>query len=526
MKHTKQWIALLLAVVMTAALLGVPAFAADKAPNDLGFETYVALGDSIATGLNNNTGTNEDAYGSWANGYTVKLAEKLGLITEATPRYTPDGYDVVYYTSPNESGFRSWAFPAMRTKEILQQVDPTYHYERDRFADYWLDNGELNERLGDVPALIQADVAKADLITLNIGSNDVVLAQLRNTAWEIEDEVGVGASAIIDLVKSKLGFADAPNLPEGTDENAIVAKFLPLFIKNVLKGYNEFLQNMPKILKALRAQNPTAQIVVIGVFNPVHYSLSLTDGKLPVSLGEMLDGVMTPLNAALATFCMRYRCTYVDVVDEPTDSSMHPTNEGYIDIASRIYSKLKVRPTETAFVDASSLPDEFKAAINWAVDTGITTGKGPETFAPYDKCTRAEIVTFLWRMAGEPEAAAPAAFEDVAADAWYAEAVAWAAENGITNGTSETKFSPDQTCTRGQIVTFLYRYDQLVNSEAGETTAEKTFRDVSPAAYYGAPVTWAVKNGITKGISSVLFAPLQTCNRVQAVTFLFRYSHL
>ena len=524
MKHTKQWIALLLAVVMTAALLSVPAFA--KAPNDLGIETYVALGDSIATGLNDNTGTNEDAYGSWANGYTVRLAEKLGLIDDETPHYVPDGYDCVYYTSPNDGGFRSWAFPAMRTKEILQQVDPTYEYERDRFAEYWLDNGELNELLGDVPALIQADVKDADLITLNIGSNDVVLAQLRETAWEIEDEVGVGASAIIDLMKSKLGFADAPTLPEGTDENAIVMKFIPLFLKNVMKGYNEFLQNMPKILKALRAQNETAQIVVIGVFNPVHYSLSLTDNKLPITLGEMLDGVMTPLNAALANFCMRYRCTYVDVVDEPVDGSMHPTNEGYEDMASRIYAKLKYHPTETGFTDTDALSAEFQNAVNWAVATGVTNGFPDGTFQPDKTCTRAEIVTCLWRMAGEPEAAAPAAFEDVAADAWYAEPVAWAAENGITNGTSATKFSPDQTCTRGQIVTFLYRYDRLVNAEAGETAAASTFRDVSPAAYYGAPVTWAVKNGITKGISSVLFAPLQSCNRIQAVTFLFRYSHL
>ena len=524
MKHTKQWIALLLAVVMTAALLSVPAFA--KAPNDLGIETYVALGDSIATGLNDNTGTNEDAYGSWANGYTVRLAEKLGLITDETPSYVPDGYDCVYYTSPNEGGFRSWAFPAMRTKEILQQVDPTYNYERDRFAEYWLDNGELNEQLGDVPALIQADVKDADLITLNIGSNDVVLAQLRETAWEIEDEVGVGASAIIDLMKSKLGFADAPTLPEGTDENAIVMKFIPLFLKNIMKGYNEFLQNMPKILKALRAQNETAQIVVIGVFNPVHYSLSLTDNKLPITLGEMLDGVMTPLNAALANFCMRYRCTYVDVVDEPVDGSMHPTNEGYEDMASRIYAKLKYHPTETGFTDTDALSAEFQNAVNWAVATGVTNGFPDGTFQPDKTCTRAEIVTFLWRMAGEPEAAAPAAFEDVAADAWYAEPVAWAAENGITNGTSATKFSPDQTCTRGQIVTFLYRYDRLVNAEAGETAAASTFRDVSPAAYYGAPVTWAVKNGITKGISSVLFAPLQSCNRIQAVTFLFRYAHM
>jgi lysophospholipase L1-like esterase len=522
MKHTKQWIALLLAVVMTAALLSVPAFA--KAPNDLGIETYVALGDSIATGLNDNTGTNEDAYGSWANGYTVRLAEKLGLINDETPSYVPDGYDCVYYTSPNEGGFRSWAFPAMRTKEILQQVDPTYEYERDRFADYWLDNGELNEQLGDVPALIQADVKDADLITLNIGSNDVVLAQLRETAWAIEDEVGVGASAIIDLMKSKLGFADAPTLPEGTDENAIVMKFLPLFVKNVMKGYNEFLQNMPRILKALRAQNETAQIVVIGIFNPVH-SLSLTEDKLPISIGEMLDGVMLPLNAALANFCMRYRCTYVDVVDEPVDGSMHPTNEGYLDMAGRIYAKLKYHPTETGFTDTDALSAEFQNAINWAVAAGVTNGYPDGTFQPDKICTRSEIVTLLWRMAGEPEATAPAAFEDVTED-WYAEAVAWAAENGITNGTSETKFSPDQTCTRGQIVTFLYRYDRLVNAEAGETAAASTFRDVSPAAYYGAPVTWAVKNGITKGISSVLFAPLQSCSRVQAVTFLFRYSQL
>ena len=497
MKHTKQWIAVLLAVVMTAALLSVPAFA--KAPNDLGIETYVALGDSIATGLNDNTGTNEDAYGSWANGYTVRLAEMLGLVDDETPSYVPDGYNCVYYTSPNEGGFRSWAFPAMRTREILQQVDPTYDYERDRFAEYWLDNGELNEQLGDVPALIQADVKDADLITLNIGSNDVVLAQLRNTAWEIEDEVGVGASAIIDLMKSKLGFADAPTLPEGTDENAIVAKFLPLFLKNVMKGYNEFLQNMPKILKALRAQNPTAQIVVIGVFNPVHYSLSLTDGKLPITLGEMLDGVMTPLNAALANSCMRYRCTYVDVVDEPVDGSMHPTNEGYLDIANRIYAKLKYHPTETGFTDTDALSAEFQNAINWAVAAGVTNGFPDGTFQPEKICTRSEIVTLLWRMAGEPEASAPAAFEDV---------------------------TEDWTCTRGQIVTFLYRYDRLVNAEAGETAAASTFRDVSPAAYYGAPVTWAVKNGITKGVSSVLFAPLQSCNRIQAVTFLFRYTHL
>ena len=523
MKQSRRWLSALLALVMTAALLCVPTLAAEK--NSFGIETYVALGDSIATGLNDHTGTNQDAYGSWENGYTVKLAEKLGLLDDADS-YVPAGYREQYYTSPSDSGFRSWAFPAMRTREILNQVDADYVYEKDRFANYWLDNGELNERLGDVGAMIRADVADADLITLNIGSNDVLLSQLRITAWEIEDELGVGSSAIVDLMKSKLGFGDAPTLPEGTDENAIVTKFIPKFLANIAKGYGEFLKNIPAILSSLREQNPDAQIVVIGIFNPLHYTLSLTDGKLPVSLGEMLDGVMLPMNAALARDAAKYSCTYVDVTDVPVDGSMHPTNEGYADMAERIYAKLKDARVKTAFTDTQNLSDEFRTAVNWAVNTGITQGTSETTFSPNDTCTRAQIVTFLWRMAGCPKAEEDVPFTDLAAD-WYVDAVQWAVANGITTGTSKTAFSPDQVCTRAQIVTFLYRYDQKFNPDAKSSILGGTnFRDVSPAAYYGAPVAWAVKNGITNGISSIFFAPLQSCTRAQAVTFLYRYANL
>ena len=266
-------VAAFLSLVMLIGLLAIPSLAdTNKAPNEYGIEHYVALGDSIATGLNDNTETNEDAYGSWENGYTVKLAEKLNL-TAAAETYKPEGYSYDYYTSPNGSGFRSWAFPAMRTLEIRHQVDASYEYERDRFADYWLDNGELNEAIQteygcDVGELIRQDIKGADLITLNIGSNDVLLSQLRITAWELEDKFGVGSSAIVDLMKSKLGFGDAPTLPEGVDENKLVLEFIPKFLVNVLKGYNQFLQQMPKILKALRDQAPEAQIVVLGIFNP------------------------------------------------------------------------------------------------------------------------------------------------------------------------------------------------------------------------------------------------------------------
>ena len=179
---------------------------------------------------------------------------------------------------------------------------------------------------------------------------------------------------------------------------------------------------------------------------------------------------------------------------------------------------------QTAFDDIAGLSEVFKTAINWAVQQGITAGTGPTTFSPNEKCTRAQIVTFLWRMAGKPAPTQSAAFTDLTED-WYAEAIAWAAENGITTGTSADKFSPDQTCTRAQIVTFLYRYDQKFNPDAKQSALGGTsFRDVNAGAYYGAPVAWAVKNGITNGISSVLFAPLQPCTRAQAVTFLYRYA--
>ena len=187
MKKLHSAIAYLLIVMLLASVLCVGAFAAgESAPNEYGITNYVALGDSIATGLNDNNGTNQDAYGSWEVGYTTQLAARLGLL-DGADHYTPDGYSMEYYTSPNESGFHSWAFPAMRTREILHQVDASYNYEMDDFAYLWLDNGELNEQLGDVGAMIRADVAKADLITLNIGSNDVLLSQLRITAWELDD---------------------------------------------------------------------------------------------------------------------------------------------------------------------------------------------------------------------------------------------------------------------------------------------------------------------------------------------------
>ena len=155
-------------------------------------------------------------------------------------------------------------------------------------------------------------------------------------------------------------------------------------------------------------------------------------------------------------------------------------------------------------------------AVQWAAENDITGGVGNGLFAPDGDCTRAQIVTFLWRAAGRPEPQSKADFTDVPANAYYAKAVAWALENGITKGTSATTFSPDDPCTRAQAVTFLAR----ALSAKAEGTAD--FLDVAETAYYAKAVAWASENGVTSGVGGKRFAPGQTCTRAQIVTFLYR----
>ena len=168
------------------------------------------------------------------------------------------------------------------------------------------------------------------------------------------------------------------------------------------------------------------------------------------------------------------------------------------------------------FVDVKT-GDYFYDAVLWAVEKGITNGTSAETFSPEDPCTRAQIVTFLWRAAGSPVVNYAMDLSDVAGDAYYAEAVRWALSEGITTGTSADQFSPDATCTREQAVTFLWR---AAGSPA--VSGESAFEDVGADAYYARAVAWAAQNGVTNGISQALFGTGSDCTRAQIVTFLYR----
>ena len=184
---------------------------------------------------------------------------------------------------------------------------------------------------------------------------------------------------------------------------------------------------------------------------------------------------------------------------------------GKVEVKAAFTEEVKISPFRDVPTDAY-----YYEAVKWAQKKGITGGIGDGLFGPNQPCTRAQIVTFLWRAAGSPEPKAMSSFADVSTDAYYAKAVAWAVENGITTGTGDGKFSPDATCTRAQSVTFLFRaIGKLVDSKA-------EFSDVLTDSYYANAVAWAVENGVTNGIGDGLFGPDNSCTRAQIVTFLFR----
>ena len=169
------------------------------------------------------------------------------------------------------------------------------------------------------------------------------------------------------------------------------------------------------------------------------------------------------------------------------------------------------------FVDVPANAYYYDAVL-WAAEEGITGGVDAAHFAPNAPCTRAQAVTFLWRAAGCPAPkSSEMPFKDVAKGSYYYDAVLWAVENGITKGTSATTFSPDATCTRGQIVTFLWRSQKSPSADS-----VNPFADVAADAYYADAVLWAVKEDITNGTSSTTFSPDADCTRAQIVTFLWR----
>ena len=186
--------------------------------------------------------------------------------------------------------------------------------------------------------------------------------------------------------------------------------------------------------------------------------------------------------------------------------------DGKVEIKAVFAKKVETSPFDDVSADAY-----YNQAVQWAQEKGITDGISSNLFGPKQPCTRSQIVTFLWRAAGSPEPKGTAAgMTDVVPGSYYAKAVAWAVENGITTGTAEGTFSPDATCTRAQAVTFLAR------AQNAKATGKTAFSDVPANSYFADAVAWAQANGVTTGTSETTFSPDNDCTRAQIVTFLYR----
>ncbi|RHQ80353.1 hypothetical protein DWX95_11470 [Butyricicoccus sp. AF22-28AC] len=259
-------------------------------------------------------------------------------------------------------------------------------------------------------------------------------------------------------------------------------------------------------------------------------SVSIPDTKIPTGIYEHGTVTVSPESASkgdtvtiTATPDKGYTLESLTVLDKDGKALELTDKDGgkytFVMPAGKVTVKAVFMDDNTMlnfFTDVHA-EDYYYDAVLWAAQKGITGGMSDTLFAPNAACTRAQIVTFLWRAAGSPEPKQLSTFGDVPADAYYAKAVAWAVENGITDGTSDTTFAPGTICTRAHGVTFLSRA-----AKANTASGNSNFADVDANAYYASAVKWAVDNGITNGISSSLFGPDSSCTRAQIVTFLYR----
>ena len=259
-------------------------------------------------------------------------------------------------------------------------------------------------------------------------------------------------------------------------------------------------------------------------------SVSIPDTKIPTGIYEHGTVTVSPESASkgdtvtiTATPDKGYTLESLTVLDKDGKALELTDKDGgkytFVMPAGKVTVKAVFMDDNTMlnfFTDVHA-EDYYYDAVLWAAQKGITGGMSDTLFAPNAACTRAQIVTFLWRAAGSPEPKALSSFADVPADAYYARAVAWAVENGITEGTSDTTFAPGTICTRAQGAAFLYR---AAGSPAVSGSA--AFTDVPIDAYYADSAAWAEQKGITGGIGNGLFGPHNNCTRAQIVTFLYR----
>lgn len=505
MKIVRSALSLLLALAMLASFGSCFAAAKDYS----GYESYVSLGDSIANGIGENNVENKYMYRT-PGAYPDRIAKATGA-----------------HLSQLGCG-------GMRTVELRACLEDDYVMP-DEYA-----NNFSRAKVAEIRHSYRPAVAAADLITLNIGANDVATyALLRAKAALASAGVSGGAIALAESGAADQTDALSRLLALGKQLGGYVSA-VHAAISGLSEGYTRFVQNWDAIIGDLYTLNPDVTLLVAGFYNPFS-ELKISDSSL-LELGRAADGIISAINTQMRSgskYASKY--IYVDIsgiqsiaakrgdsiMDEgffsAVELDVHPSNEGQAEIAERFLAALPeksgpVFPFGDVSQDRWSYP-----YVKTLTDRGVVQGMSETAFAPEGQLTRGQLVTLLGRMAEVPAAQYPhCAFEDVADDAYYAPYIEWARRVNIVSGVGENRFAPDASATREQLAVIVDHFAlQQGILKAGEAGGSLTFTDAGAvSAWARDAVAHLAREGVISGYPDGSFRPQNLVTREEACKIL------
>lgn len=511
MKHVKRILSLALVLIMVFALCA-PALA-DTGKKYEPYKVYACLGDSVAAGYGTTGYCVPPLCAQQPNAYHTLLANALG------------------------AELRQFGWGGFRSHEIRHMIDPNYEISDWHYADNCA--GFVHkEDLAAKQAEYIKGVEDADIITVNIGSNDLFGDALLDVFEVLYAEPD--SNETLDTIKEHLqqsgnlgaAFVELMNFAESIGK---LNEVITVAVKAFYNAYEEFKVNFDAIAKSIYDRNPDVTLVVVGMFNPLK-TLTINEGSL-LKVGKAADPLMLMMNNYMKNQCpYSDKYIYVDVKDvelhdiafkqadfwEAYLAAVHPTDEGHVFITQQILNALPERGT-LPFTDVPANAWYYDE-LYYAWFNGLIKGTSSTTFSPADTTTRAQAVTVLYRMAGSPNVnGLNEPFADVAENYWARDAIIWAYENAIIKGYDAATFGPEDSVTRAQFVTMMYRYAGYPKTDA-DLGMFSDAADVAPS--FRSAVCWAASNNVVNGYPDGTFRPNDVITRAQLAAILARFDRM
>ena len=541
----RRVLSLILVVVMAFGMFAVSASAATE-QTVRHYNHYVCIGDSIAAGYGPYNDdllgweTVPEAYHSIvanATGAEFQSLSHVGMRTEDVRALIEDGFkgDAVTLSFNGITTYMQWLNNRKSADEPCPDWLPIEIYNE--LKDYYGPGSFYDFYRGNIQA--------SDLITVGLGLNDLFLYATKRTGWDLQPLLTAGS--LLSSLQQALDSSNITTAAAGLFTTAAAAGLIPFvvtdFLKYMREGYQEFYDNWLPLMEDLHKLSPNATIVALNLYNPFS-KVKLTDSSTQ-EIGKLAEVLIRDTNQYIQDNAEKGGYLFVDVRDtEICDTKpisdgnfihnilvdCHPTEAGHQYIADQIFAVLPEKgsepdpgpnptPSGLPFTDVKS-GSWYYDDVAYVYNKGIMNGMSATTFAPEGTTTRAQFATVLYRLAGTPDVTGKTTpFTDLTAS-WYQDAVTWAYNVGIVNGTSKTTFDPDSPVTREQMVAMLWR--GVGSPEVSGSLSQ--FSDSSAISDYAkSGVLWSVQNSIINGMGDGTFAPQAKATRAQLAAILHRF---